>query len=298
MRDVLQRILAGRAKSAQDIVNHFARKGIARDEITGEHLSHVYRRLKILPGAPNFSQIAEILPKHAPRFPAANSAIVGVIIETRRHPKLEPLVSSFSRALNIPIRLFHGTENLDWLMSGSIATLVKNGHVNLVQLEAGSLDASRYNALLLIPAFWDLIGTQNKILVFQTDTVLCSGSEYTLSDFLSFDYIGSKWQRRRPIGIRADGGNGGLSLRDWRKSYECLSRFPPQRWTGGEDGYFAFHLDIMGGRIGRDGDCAKFSTQYEYLAKSFGAHDISWLDRESRKEFIKYCPEAAFMLTD
>lgn len=297
MREILRRLLRTKTICAQDIVDKLARNGIGRHEITAEHLSHVYLRLKVLAGAPDFSSTQEMLSNCKPHVFEPNPTVLGVIIETRRHPKLEPLVSSFSRSLNIPIQLFHGRENLDYIMSGSIAELVRDGRATLVQLETRSLNASTYNALLLTPAFWDLIGTRNKVLLFQTDTVLCSASEYTLSDFLSFDYIGSKWARERPIGILADGGNGGLSLRDWAKSYESLKRFSPQKWTGGEDSYFAFHIDLIGGKIGRDDDCAKFSTQYEYLAKSFGAHNISWLDKDSRKAFLEYCPEATFMVS-
>jgi len=205
---------------------------------------------------------------------------------------LEFVVLNVSRTLEIPIQIFHGNDNLEFITSSAVSGLIHEGKVDLVQLACDRVDAKQYNALLLTKEFWNLLGSRNKILVFQTDALACEESEYRLRDFLSFDYVGSKWPRERPVGLLIDGGNGGFSLRDWKKSYECLVRFPPQSWTGGEDGYFAFHIDLMGGRVGRDADCAKFSTQYEFLYRSLGAHKITCLDQASRTAFLRYCKGA------
>lgn len=93
-----------------------------------------------------------------------------------------------------------------------------------------------------------------------------------------------------------DGGNGGLSLRDWGKSMECLNRFPANQWPGGKDGYFALHIDLITDRVGRPTDCAEFSTQSEFLACSFGARNISELDENSLKMFLEFGPEARKIL--
>ncbi|MGH8201339.1 MAG: DUF5672 family protein [Steroidobacteraceae bacterium] len=291
MKRLLNRLLS-RDTSPQSVVDELRRKGIGQDQIRGVHLAHVYRRLNSVASAPDFDSIAGVLPSHLPEGVDVDRPVVGVIVETRRHPLLESVVLNFSRTLEIPIQLFHGKGNLEFITSSAISGLMHAGKVALVQLEADSVDAKKYNALLMTKGFWDLLGSRNKILMFQTDTIACEQSEYRLSDFLSFDYIGSKWPRDRPVGLLIDGGNGGLSLRDWKKSYECLVRFPPEKWRGGEDGYFAFHIDLMGGRVGRDIDCARFSTQYEFLCRSLGAHRITYLDQPSRTAFLEYCKEA------
>lgn len=281
--------------SAQDIVDDLAKKGIRRDEIGGAHLASVYRRLARLSSAPNFSSVREFLPGDSCCATELNHPILGVIVETRRHSALEYVIHNFQERLQIPIQLFHGRSNFDFIMSSSVSELVHGGKVHLFQLEVSDLDAGKYNALFLTDRFWTQLLSKGKILVFQTDAILCDGSDYDLRDFLTFDYIGSKWPRKRPIGLLIDGGNGGLSLRDWAKSRECLARFPPQEWTGGEDGYFAFHIDIIGGKVGRDVECARFSTQHEFLYKSFGAHNISSLDKDHKAAFLQYCKEAQFM---
>ena len=52
-----------------------------------------------------------------------------------------------------------------------------------------------------------------------------------------------------------------MSLRDYEKTLVCLDRFPPHSWPGGEDGYYAFHFDLLGARIGRGNECSKFCIQ-------------------------------------
>tara|TARA_B110000977_G_scaffold42576_1_gene57601 strand:- start:2790 stop:3023 length:234 start_codon:yes stop_codon:yes gene_type:complete len=66
-----------------------------------------------------------------------------------------------------------------------------------------------------------------------------------------------------------DGGSAGLGLRDWDRSVACLDCFSADLWPGGEDGHFAFHIELVRGRVGRGDECARFSTQQAFLFKSF-----------------------------
>jgi len=291
-----RRFLSREMISPQGVAQELRRRGIERDQIKSEHLAHVYRRMRNLASAPDFTSVADLMPNRPPSGIDPDRPVVGVIVETRKHPLLEFVVSNFSRTLEIPIQIFHGKENREFIISTAISGLMEDGKVDLVQLQTDVVDARKYNAMLMTKGFWDLLGSRNKILVFQTDAIACGQSDFRLSDFMSFDYIGSKWPRERPVGLAIDGGSGGLSLRDWKRSRDCLVRFPPERWTGGEDGYFAFHIDLVGGKVGRDVDCAKFSTQHEFLYKSLGAHKITRLDDASRAAFLAYCKEAEILL--
>jgi hypothetical protein len=272
------------------------KNGVPQDDICGNHLRFLYEKLVKLPNAPDFNFICDNrifgdiqnIPNDQPLW--------GVIVETRKHSSLEFVVNNFSDSLGIPIQLFHGTDNYEHIISTSISTLVSEGKVVLSELKTSSLNASQYNALLLSECFWKRVLGRKKLLIFQTDAILCSCSDYKLDNFVGYDYIGSKWNQVRPIGIVAAGGNGGLSIRDWEKSIECLKRFPTKYWVGGEDGYFAFHLDLMGAMVATDDECAKFGTQVEFLYRSFGAHKISDLDEFSREQFFRYCPEAKYTL--
>jgi len=154
-----------------------------------------------------------------------------------------------------------------------------------------SLPARRYNALFLNREFWNCFAGRNKILVFQTDALVCSASPYSLADFCSFDYIGSAWKFSRPIGLVINGGSGGLSLRDWKCCTRSLETFPAEAWPGGEDGYFGFHLELMGSGVGQADDCARFSSQQFFKYKSFGVHKPRLMNQVTRQMFLKYCPE-------
>lgn len=274
-------------------------KGIAAREIRGKHLEYIYGGLNRIPDAPDFSAIGSILAKAGRDTADPAIPLAGVIIETRKHALLAFVVDCFVRATGAPVQLYHGNGNLGFIRDTAIAGLVGDGKVVLTPLNATIIDARCYNALLLSRKFWQSVIGRRKILVFQTDSIACAASKYTIADFMKFDYIGSKWKRKRPVGITIDGGNGGLSLRDWRRMVDCIERFPPERWVGGEDGYFAFHIDLMGGRVARPGESARFSTQEEYACNSFGAHRITDLQRNNRAElqrFLKYCPDAGRML--
>ena len=283
--------------TAQQIIKTRREKKSHLSAITSKDLMCIYQSLKKIPGKPNFKNVEKLLPeKQRVSMKCENNPILAVIIETRKHPLLEFVVLQLIIKTNLPVQIFHGIENESFIRSSAINDYVKCNKVFLSKLNANSLDASDYNGILLSCKFWNLLNGRDKILIFQTDSILCNNSTYNLCTFLDFDYIGSMWPRLRPIGITIDGGNGGLSLRSWERSVECLERFPPTFWPGGEDGYYGFHLELIGAKVGKDVDCAKFSTQSYFRYKSFGAHKISSLSRIDQDAFIQYCPEAKKLL--
>lgn len=277
----------------------FHAKGIEAGAIDGDRIAPIYGALR---GTVSGTSRTLGTPKTFTSLPlpeAADStksnALYALIIETRRHPNLPFVIKQFSQ-LGIRIQLFHGTKNERFVRRSYVRGLIDDGRLILTSLGIPALTAGAYNALLLSRCFWNATCGRGKILLFQTDAILCARSPYGIQDFLSFDYIGATWPVRRSIGLVCHGGSGGLSLRDWRRTMECLERFPSQRWPGGEDGYFAFHMDLAGWRIGAPEDCARFATQSEFRDRSFGAHKISMLPPEQRAQFLEYCPEAAAIL--
>ncbi len=281
--------------SAESTSLELKKSGINPGEISFIHIESIYKNLKKVDAAPDFSAVPEIIKGNTRNIPLV-SQLWGVIVETRKHPDLERVIKNFSNAFNMPIQLFHGRSNIDFILSTSIAQMVDDGLVYLTTLDVNEFMASAYNATLLSKGFWENIIGREKILVFQTDAISCQKSDYTINDFIDYDYIGSGWRRRRPVGLIIDGGNGGVSLRDWKKSYSCLDRFPVENWRGGEDGYFAFHIELIGGKVGKQEECAKFSTQRQFLFKSLFAHKISHLQPSDLANFIEYCPESLFMI--
>ena len=230
-----------------------SRAGVSHAEIAPAHLRAVYGTLIAT------KNTAQHLGDLLPDVPAAkhidNAPVWGVIVETRRHPALAPVVSQFQDRLNIPVQLFHSAENREFVLGSSLQRRIAEGGISLTCLHQSGFSKKDYNALLLSQAFWRALLGRKKVLIFQTDTVLCANSEHSLEEFMGFDYIGATWNPRRPVGLVIHGGNGGLSLRDWHVSMECLRRFSPGLWPGGEDGYFAFHAEVIGGKVGGPHDC-------------------------------------------
>ena len=115
--------------------------------------------------------------------------------------------------------------------------------IKIIFINATSITASDYNKILLSKPLWMGIPFE-KLLIFQTDSLICSNSDYSIDEFMSFDYIGSAWERERPIGLTIDGGSGGFSLRDTKLSLEAISKFSSDIWPGGEDGFFCLPYGV------------------------------------------------------
>ncbi len=288
--DVLNELIEGES-TAQAVVRYFMDRGISRSTIRGHNLLSVYHALNHTAGA-HINVEESGAQCQASKTPVSDP-VWAVIVETRKHPALEFVVCLFARMLNVGIQIFHGPANRSFIANSAIRKLMDSGQVHLTDLGIDRLTVNNYNALLLRQEFWASVYGREKILIFQTDAILCSNSEFGLDNFMGFDYIGSKWRRKRPVGIVVDGGgNGGLSLRDWRLTMQCLRRFPADHWPGGEDGYFVFHFDLMGASVAKLHDCAEFSSQIDFSCKSLGGHNIKRMDESALKQFLIYCPEA------
>jgi hypothetical protein len=274
-------------------------KGVKFDEITPAHVVDIYSKLKAWKGSSNKdsrSKVARILADSVGGVEIVSDAIFGVIVETRLHKDLALVVENFIENTGLKVQLFHGTDNLDFILSSKIKKLIDNSMVELTLLPCSSLTENFYNSLFLNVDFWKKIKGRGKILIFQTDSLVCSDSDFNLSDFMCYDYIGPKWHDRlRPNGVVLDGGVGGFSLRDYDKSVDCLKRFPEDNWEGGEDNYFAFHVELIGGKVGNKENCSKFCTQNDFIHRSVGAHQLTNLNELDKKNFLQYCPESKIL---
>lgn len=271
-----------------------ARQGKSLHELTMADMEPIYAQMN--PTVPDLAghNIKDLLSSAAPadKFEEPTA----IIVETRSSPVLAKVVAQVCKRLDIPVQVYHGTDNAQIANDPQLAPYKRRGQLTFSALNCQSMTHTIYNALLTSPDYWESTIARGKVLVFQTDAYLCEGSDFDLQDFLDFDYIGSLWGRKRPEGLVVDGGNGGFSLRDWGKTMDCVTRFPSASWRGGEDTYFCFHIDVIGGRVGLPDDCAKFGTQFQFRQKSFGTHKPSSLPSRQQPFFLSYCPEAAHLI--
>ena len=234
----------------------------------------------------------EIISKMPRVEPDRNTQVWGVILETREHENLECTVCDTHDQLAIPIQLIHGRSNRDFILNSRIGDLIRSGEVVLSEIDDTEFSIGAYNGLFMSTGFWKKLCGRKKILVFQTDSILCPTSEFKLQDFLLFDYIGSAWNYEAEPDVALKGGNGGFSLRDWSRSVHCLKQFPPNLWPSSEDKYFAFHMELSGANVASGNDSSKFGSEKWFLYRSFGAHQLALMSPVQLGLFLDYCPEA------
>ncbi len=222
-----------------------------------------------------------------------NDAVSGLIVELRPHWNLVHVVKRFMRQLGIPVTLVYGRLNKD-LVEGSrfFQGEVRRGKLRLIQLNLDNVNRPQYTALFLSEQLWRAVIPAAQILVFQTDSTVCSTTPNRLETFKEFDYVGSFMPNPRPSGLHIDGGNGGLSLRSLDLTLEALRVGRPKEWPSPEDDYFGAHIQLVGGVVADEATAKRFGTQVVFERKSFGVHNPGGLGPWDFMRLLAYCPDS------
>ena len=188
--------------------------------------------------------------------------------------------------------------------STAVARLARRGHLHA--LPAASIGASdlgaagntiAYTRMMTSDAFWRAVAA-DKVLTFQTDSVLCSMSPWRVDHFLRYDYVGAPWVRGIPADVRV--GNGGLSLRSVHVMRWIIANVPFKEGYV-EDMYFARAVK----RMEREGlpvslapvsEASRFAFEDEDVpaAAPFGVHRCVDVRGDAKEAVLAVCPEAAF----
>jgi len=114
-----------------------------------------------------------------------------------------------------PIVVFHNDALTEFVEhTQGVHHMLRDGRLHLVSLERHGFDTlpssttDGYSKLLTSSSFWRFLNADH-VLIFQTDSVLCSLSPWTVHDFLQYDYVGAPWNRsapRRDVIWRAQAG--------------------------------------------------------------------------------------------
>eukprot|EP00668_Euglena_longa_P014079 GGOE01018049.1.p1 GENE.GGOE01018049.1~~GGOE01018049.1.p1 ORF type:complete len:255 (+),score=69.38 GGOE01018049.1:67-831(+) len=215
-----------------------------------------------------------------------------VIVEVRRHPLLVPVVHHMLQ--HIPnstiVQVFHGPRNEQTLRS-NFREALRVGRVVLTRLNHTNMDIPMYNDLFYSVDFWEgCIG--ERIVVFQTDSAVCSLSPYSWADFLDprWDFIGPPFR----LQWKSKHQNGGFSLR--RKSKMILALQKLSRTAAGdlnEDRFFSLYAAKQG--IVRPAPlkvARKFAVETLFYASPFAIHK-AWAYQSAKQlsELRRCCPE-------
>ena len=92
-------------------------EGIEQSEIRADHLQWRLPYLEaVFPLVPECSPEGFLPDRVLVETHCDESELWGVIVETRQHPALERVIQSILDACNAPVQLFHGTDNLEFIL--------------------------------------------------------------------------------------------------------------------------------------------------------------------------------------
>lgn len=199
-----------------------------------------------------------------------------------------------------PILILHNEEVSQHLRRNKIVRLQKrHGILRTASLESNgfpslsSANSSSYSKLISSTRFWSALRARH-VLIFQTDSVLCSMSPWSVEDFLRYDYIGAPWIDQW-YGMNI--GNGGLSLRK-TKTMIRITKSVKFNDTENEDIYFARGIYDLAKRdhsivIPPVHVAARFAYEAGKLPRvtSFGVHKTPLIEVD-KEAIAKTCPEA------
>lgn len=182
-----------------------------------------------------------------------------------------------------PIAVLHNDALTEFVANTKLARqLVDDGRLSAIPLERNgfstlsSSSTDDYSRLLTSPAFWHFLNADH-VLIFQTDSVLCSLSPWSMHDFLQYDYVGAP---RQVSHNSVDIGGGGLSLRRVSTMLHITNTYPPGL-DENENVYFARCFDIMqrsGRRVHLPSPHVAASFAYETgmppVLATFGVHKL------------------------
>ncbi|CZR64898.1 uncharacterized protein PAC_14798 [Phialocephala subalpina] len=231
---------------------------------------------------------------------------VAAIIDTRPLDRLMPLLLHFSSVLGPewPIFFFTSPRN-DIPLSAPFERLIDECRIAVRFLPLNvdfnnRLDVSRF---ITEPWMWEQLSPAGHVIMFQSDSILCSGSTLKVDDFLEYDFVGA------PIDpAYGEGYNGGLSLRNrsmvldiisesnWSKEFD-LADDKQQPSVEFEDQWFYKKMKELPNR-GKSAarlpslEVAKtFSVESIWYGKPLGYHQVQRWQWGRMDEVERWCPE-------
>jgi hypothetical protein len=230
---------------------------------------------------------------------------VAAIIETRALDQIVPLLLHFSSVLGPDWPIFLFTSQNIVSLSAPFKRLIDERRITVRFLPPtvdfnNRLDVSGF---LTTPWVWEQLAPAGHVLIFQSDSILCSNSPLKVDDFLQYDFVGA------PIDpAYGEGYNGGLSLRnrsmvldiiryfDWKDEFKNAED-KQQPSVEFEDQWLYAKMKELPD-LGRPAarlpslDVARtFSVETMWYDKPMGYHQIMRWHSEKIEQLDRWCPE-------
>ncbi|RFU24001.1 hypothetical protein B7463_g12337, partial [Scytalidium lignicola] len=232
---------------------------------------------------------------------------VATIIENRALDNLIPLILHFSTVLGPewPIVLFTDPSLLQLpdFKSPAFARLVNSGHISIIPLgeDVHFADSVAVSTFLTNPWVWEQLAPADHVLLFQSDSILCSKSLHTADDFLMYDFIGAP-----VVAFWGQGFNGGLSLRNRNMMLDIIAKSNftaereelPEPISVEDQWFYKKMLELPNKADGSPGACfptmevaASFAVQSVWDESPLGYHQVTMWQSENLTAITKWCPE-------
>ncbi|ORY75808.1 hypothetical protein BCR37DRAFT_333585, partial [Protomyces lactucae-debilis] len=173
---------------------------------------------------------------------------VAVIVEMLEDDNLVPHILRFIKRLGDewPVILYHSKMNEDSILANrALRPYLLSGKVQRVRLNTAFLSHYSVSQFLAHAPFYEHLAPAKHVLLFQTDSTLCSNATQSVESFFDYDYIGSPIHSSlfdEPI----PRFNGGLSLRNRESMLQVIRESAPfedpgQPWIW-EDQWFSMEM--------------------------------------------------------
>lgn len=227
------------------------------------------------------------------------------IIENRALNKIVLLLLHFSIVLGPDWPIFLFTSQSIVSLSAPLKRLIDERHITVRFLPP----SVNFNNRLDVSGFltdawmWEQLVPAEHVLVFQSDSILCSNSPLKVDDFLQYDFVGA------PIDpAYGEGYNGGLSLRnrsmvldiiryfDWKNEFKNAED-KQQQSVEFEDQWLYSKMKGLAD-LGRPAarfptlEVARtFSVETVWYDKPLGYHQVIRWQSDKIEQIDRWCPE-------
>ena len=176
---------------------------------------------------------------------------IAFLSEPRKHKALKFVLENFFSVLpeEWSVQVNHGTHNIDYIKSivdesEILSEADSKNRFLLYNLGVENMTHKDESDLLRTEGFWDNIDG-DLLLKFECDTMLCPYSEYKISQFEKYDFIGGYWGTQSyPLDEpypKSKPMNGGLSLRNKNMMIYLIKNYLDEYTASGKtysDDYF------------------------------------------------------------
>ncbi|PKS13382.1 hypothetical protein jhhlp_000153 [Lomentospora prolificans] len=226
---------------------------------------------------------------------------LAVVIETEATPNLIPLMLHFSNVLGPDWSVVLYTLEKSWEMPSSPAfnRAREAGKIDIRFLPPDTtFDSSRAVSLFLTkPWFWEQLQSAHRVLLWQTDSIICSKASQTVEEFFDYDLVGA------PIDSKfGQGYNGGLSIRN-PKLFLSITQESDFETSGAafEDQWFFKEAEARKDRgvlLPSEQTAKYFAVETIYYQWPLGYHQPKRWQADKMDEIEEWCPEVKMILSE